>query len=274
MSKPGCDPALVGVGPVIPRSVHAANASTSNATVARAPCRHCVPFLWSIMRCFGLVFVLVVVFSNTVAAQEDSSTTAAPDHHHVRAWIVPTAVIASTAIDPEMREWALQTHSRSLDRIARFVNPLGTAHVLVPAMAAFYVTAAITHRTSAEHSVVETAAAYAASDVVESILKPVIGRERPHAGGNSHRFRPFTSNGDWHSLPSAHITHITAIASAISMETDSRALSGACDLLVALVGWDRIYEDQHWTSDVTATAALTVLVSSATIRWVRSRWSR
>lgn len=216
----------------------------------------------------------MLTLSNTGAAQKDSSTTAASDHHQVRAWIVPTAVIAATAIDPEMREWALHTHSRSLDRLARVVNPLGTAHVLVPAMAAFYLASVITQETSAEHSVVETAAAYAASDVVESILKPVIGRERPHAGGNSHRFRPFTSNGDWHSLPSAHIAHITAIASALSMETDSRALAGACDVLVALVGWDRIYEDQHWTSDVTATAALTVLVSSATVRWVRSRWSR
>ncbi|HET9636244.1 MAG TPA: phosphatase PAP2 family protein [Gemmatimonadaceae bacterium] len=224
------------------------------------------------MHRIGLVFVLVVLYSNTVAAQKDSSTTAS-DHHHVRAWIVPTVVIASTAIDPEMREWALQTHSRSLDHLARIVNPLGTAHVLVPAMAGFYVASAITHQTSAEHSVVETAAAYAASDVVESILKPVIGRERPHAGGNSHRFRPFTSNGDWHSLPSAHMAHITAIASAISMETDSRVISGACDALVALVGWDRVYEDQHWTSDVTATAALTALVSSATVRWVRSRWT-
>jgi membrane-associated phospholipid phosphatase len=182
-------------------------------------------------------------------------------------------MIASTAMDPEMREWALQTHSPSLDRLARFVNPLGTAHVLVPAMAGFYVASVITHETSAEHGMVETAAAYAASDVVESILKPVIGRERPHAAGNSHRFHPFTTNGDWHSLPSAHIAHITAIASAISIETDSRALSDACDVLVALVGWDRIYEDQHWASDVTATAALTVFISSATVRWVRSRWT-
>ena len=144
--------------------------------------------------------------------------------------------------------------------------------VLIPAMAGFYVASALIHQTAAEHTALETAAAYAASDAVESILKPVFGRERPHAGGNSHRFRPFTSNGDWHSLPSAHVAHITAIATAISMETDSRAISSACDALVALIGWDRIYEDQHWTSDVTATAALTALISSATVHFIRSRW--
>jgi hypothetical protein len=57
------------------------------------------------------------------------------------------------------------------------------------------------------------------------------------------------------------------------MQTDSRPLSAACDALVVLVGWDRIYEDEHWTSDVTATAALTAMISSATVRWIKSRWS-
>lgn len=215
----------------------------------------------------------LIVLSNTVAAQKDSSSISAPDHDRGRAWIVPGALIASAAIDPEIREWALQTHARSLDHLAHLINPLGTARVLVPGMAAFYMGSVVARDASAEHAALEMAAAYTASDVVESILKPVIGRERPHAAGNARRFHPLTSDGDWHSLPSAHVAHITAIASAVAMETHSRVISSVFDVLVALVGWDRIYEDQHWTSDVTATAALTALVSSTTVRWVRSRWS-
>ena len=173
-----------------------------------------------------------------------------------------------------MREWAMHTRSHSLDRLASAVNPLGTAHVLVPSMAVFYAAAALTHETNAEHAAIETVGAYVASDAVESILKPVIGRQRPHVSGNSHRFHPFTSDGDWHSLPSAHVAHITAIATAISMQVDSRPVTAVCDGLVALVGWDRIYEDQHWTSDVTATVALSTYISRATVRWIASRWNR
>jgi membrane-associated phospholipid phosphatase len=108
---------------------------------------------------------------------------------------------------------------------------------------------------------------------VESVLKPVIGRERPLVAGNSHRFHPFTASGDWHSFPSAHVAHIASIAAAVSEQTHSRTISVLSDILVTLVGWDRVYEDQHWTSDVTATAVLSSLVSGATVRWLQSRQS-
>jgi len=224
------------------------------------------------MRGMTLVIVAASLVSNTADCQKDS--TSRGERRINRAWIVPAAVLASSTIDGEMREWALRTHSRSLDRLADAVNPLGTARVLVPAMAVFYAGTALTHETNAEHVAIEIAGAYVASDGVESILKPVIGRQRPHVTGNSHRFQPFTGNGDWHSLPSAHVAHITAIATAISMQTGSRAVAAFCDGLVALVGWDRIYEDQHWTSDVTATAALSALISRATVHWIASRLNR
>ncbi|MFL5481454.1 MAG: phosphatase PAP2 family protein [Gemmatimonadaceae bacterium] len=220
-----------------------------------------------------ILFIGLATLSSTAGAQKDSTSRQGSDRHHARAWIVPIAIVASTAIDPELREWALHTHARSLDHLAHLINPLGTAHVLVPAMATFYAASLLTGSTSMQHGALETAAAYIVSDVAESILKPVVGRERPYADGNSHRFRPFTNNGDWHSFPSAHVTHITSIAEAISMQADSRPVSAVCDVVVALVSWDRIYEDEHWTSDVTATAALSALISNATVRWIKSRRS-
>jgi len=46
------------------------------------------------------------------------------------------------------------------------------------------------------------AAGYAASDAIESVLKPVVGRHRPSDGGGPWRFRPFQNDADWHSFPS------------------------------------------------------------------------
>jgi len=141
-------------------------------------------------------------------------------------------------------------------------------------MALTYVTALLTGRESLATGTLNTAAAYVASDLVESALKPMVGRERPHVEGNSHRFQPFTAKGDWHSFPSAHAAHVTSIAQAISMQTQSGPVTALCSSLVALVAWDRVYEDQHWTSDVTATIALSSIVSGATVRWLESHLSR
>jgi membrane-associated phospholipid phosphatase len=212
--------------------------------------------------------------SNGVAAQNDSVSSPVHERTPALAWILPVGIAASAALDPEAREWALREHTRSLDRFAKLVNPLGTQRRLVPAMAITYVGALLTHHEPLATGTLNTAAGYAASDLVESVLKPVVGRQRPFVEGNSHRFHPFTNNGDWHSFPSAHVAHIASIAAALSEQTHSRPISVLGDILVTLVGWDRVYEDQHWTSDVTATAVLSSLISGATVRWLQSRQSR
>jgi membrane-associated phospholipid phosphatase len=216
----------------------------------------------------------LLLISSTAIGQNDSVSHPAHDRMPGRAWIVPVGIAASAAFDPEMREWALHTHTRSLDHFAKTVNPLGAAQRLVPAMALTYITALLTGRESLANGTLNTAAAYVASDLVESALKPVVGRERPHVEGDSHRFRPFSAKGDWHSFPSAHVAHITSIAQAVSMQTKSGPVTALCSGLVALVAWDRVYEDQHWTSDVTATIALSSVVSGATVRWLESHWPR
>ncbi len=215
----------------------------------------------------------LLLISNTATGQKDSVPHPAHDRMPGRVWIVPVGIAVSAALDPEMREWALHTHTRSLDHFAKLVNPLGTAQRLVPAMAIIYVTAWLTGHESLANGTLNTAAAYVASDLVESALKPIVGRERPHVEGDSHRFRPFTAKGDWHSFPSAHVAHITSIAQAVSMQTQSGPVTALCRGLVALVAWDRVYEDQHWTSDVTATIALSSVVGGATVRWLESHWS-
>ena len=212
----------------------------------------------------GIIAAILALLSNVAGAQNDSA-------HTSRAWLAPIALLAAGSMDPEVREWALHQHSHSLDRFARAINPLGTARTLVPAMAITYAGAFLAHDARLERATLTTAAAYAATDLVESILKPVVGRERPHYAGRSAHYHPFTTNGDWHSFPSAHVAHITAIVAAVSAQTDSRPLQVIGAGLVTLVSWDRVYEDQHWASDVVATAMLSSFISRTTVHWIESR---
>jgi membrane-associated phospholipid phosphatase len=221
----------------------------------------------------AIVVGLVLSISQTAAAQKDS-VSAVVERASLPAWVAPLGIAASLALDPEAREWSRREHTRSLDRLAKLANPLGTARRLVPAMALTFAGAALTHHESLAAGTLNTAAAYIASDLVESALKPMVGRERPHVEGNSHRFHPFTANGDWHSLPSAHVAHIASIVTAVSMQTHSTPVTAVGSALLALVSWDRVYEDQHWTSDVTTTIALSSAIASATVRWLESRRKR
>lgn len=219
-----------------------------------------------------IAFGQLLLMSNTASGQKDFVPDSTGTRASVVALIVPAGIAISVIADPEVREWTLQRQTRSLDHVAKVVNHLGTARLLVPAMAATYGTALVTHRQALAEETLRTAAGYVAADLMESILKPLVGRERPHVEGNSHRFHPFTAQGDWHSFPSAHVTHITAIARAISMQTNSTPLTVFCGTIVTLVGMDRVYEDQHWTSDVAASIAISSMISGATIRWMERRF--
>jgi hypothetical protein len=103
-------------------------------------------FLPSIMRTSMLVLGLGLFVANIGACQKDSTSRPGIHHHIGRAWIIPIGVVASTTIDGEVREWAMRSHSRFLDHLAKTINPLGTAHMLVPTMAVFFAGSLLTHQ--------------------------------------------------------------------------------------------------------------------------------
>lgn len=200
------------------------------------------------------------------AAQSDSTT------HISRAYTGLVILGTTVALDAEIREYAAQERGTSVRNIVRATNPLGTGKVLLPAMTIAYIVFRVDRDTVLSRRTLKTLGAYAAANAAESILKPIIGRERPYVTGNSRRFRLFARSGDWHSFPSAHVAHISAIASAIAVQSKSRPLEIAGDILVGLVSADRIYEDQHWASDVTLTALVTPVLTRAVLRLIDSRW--
>lgn len=170
-----------------------------------------------------------------------------------------------------MRSVARANHSRTLDRLASGADLLGTAGHIVPAIAATYVGARLFGRRSFADATLRVGLGYAAADAIESLLKPTVGRIRPDVGREPLTFRPFSAGGDFQSFPSAHVVHIASLASAIAMEADRPWVTALADLAVTYVGAQRVYRDQHWTSDVVASGMLGVAVATSTLRLLRQQ---
>jgi hypothetical protein len=116
-------------------------------------------------------------------------------------------VPAAAALDRDAYVFAIEHQSRTLDRLADAVDPLGRARYLVPAMAGAYVTARVAGNRRWSQALVRIGIGYAAADIIESVLKPTVGRHRRDSSRRPWRFRPFNAKGDWHSFPSAHTVH-------------------------------------------------------------------
>lgn len=210
-------------------------------------------------------------------AQLRSQTTAGSGEHasdpgERRAWVAAGFTLtAAVVFDERLRSVAIANHSRELDRLFDGADVLGTAGHIVPALVTSYIGARAFHRRSLADATLRVALCYAAADAVESLLKPGVGRIRPDVGREPLTFRPFSAGGDYQSFPSAHVVHIASLASAIAMEAHRPWVTALASASIAYVGAQRVYRDQHWSSDVVASTMLGAEVAKLTMGWIRER---
>jgi membrane-associated phospholipid phosphatase len=76
------------------------------------------------------------------------------------------------------------------------------------------------------------------------------------------------------STPSGHVTHISSIAAAVAEEAQTPWVTTLCATAVTLTGWQRVYADQHWMSDVVAGAIVGTAASRLTAHWLRHKVAR
>jgi membrane-associated phospholipid phosphatase len=192
---------------------------------------------------------------------------------HREAWAASGVLLAAALVfDERIRTIALVNHTTTLDHLAAGADVLGTAGHIVPALVATYVSARVLGKHHFAAAALRTGLSYAAADAVESILKPTIGRERPFVGREPLTFRPFSLSGDYQSFPSAHVVHISSLAAAVAEESDRSWVTALGAAAMMYVGAQRVYRDQHWSSDVVASGMLGVEVARLATGWLR-RWS-
>ncbi|MDB4885003.1 MAG: phosphoesterase [Gemmatimonadetes bacterium] len=186
-------------------------------------------------------------------------------------WPLAAGAVAVAALgDERISAFAVRHQSARADQAAAALDPFGRAGTLVPAIAAAVVVTRVAGPRTLADATLRAGLAYAAADGVESILKPLIGRHRPSDGGSAWRFKPLSNDGDWHSTPSAHTVHAFALATGLALESRSAWVATPAYVLASLVGSQRVYTNQHWASDVVASAALSAMVA----RWTEERLRR
>lgn len=105
------------------------------------------------------------------------------------------------------------------------------------------------------------AASLIAAGVITPALKSIVGRSRP---SQSERNYEFIHKGD--SFPSGHTTQAFAVASVIAAHYDSLWVDALAFGIAGTVGYARIMNGAHFTSDVVAGALIGIAVGRAVVR--------
>ena len=190
-----------------------------------------------------------------------------------RFWVTAGGAIAAAALlDESARTFWLDRHSSLASSLADAGNFVGTGRNIIAGLAVTYVVARITHHRRTANAVLRISAGYAVSNVIVGVLKPVVGRHRPDSTNDAWRFKPFSTEGEWHSFPSSHAVHAFSIAAGAAIATRRSWVAALGYSAATVVAWSRVYDDQHWTSDVTTSAVIGMSAVATTMGWLDRRW--
>lgn len=154
-------------------------------------------------------------------------------------------------------------------RLADFVQPIGTPAVVLPPLVLGYAAGALFDRPGLSRASVRIAGAIGLAGVTTEALKLTVGRSRPFQvlNGDPDEMRMFSGGS---SFPSGHATIAFAAATALDRETDSRWVPWLAYPIAGLVGWSRIHDEKHWLSDVAAGAAVGYFAANHAENFMRS----
>jgi len=184
-------------------------------------------------------------------------------------WSAAALALAGTAAaDPWLRRGLRGPGAPAAQTLARTVQPLGLARTAYVGLGASFVVAELAREPAWARVTLRVAAGFVAADAVTSILKPVVGRARPFAERGAYHVRAFATTDRDHAFPSGHATHAFALAAGVADEAHRPWITAAAYGTAALVGWSRVHDDAHWTSDVVAGAVVGTAASLTTRRWL------
>jgi membrane-associated phospholipid phosphatase len=114
-------------------------------------------------------------------------------------------------------------------------------------------------------------------EATATVLKALVGRQRPYVrprDPNSYQFlRGATQGDEYRSFPSGHAVAAFAAAAAVTAETSRNDPSSTWYVApimyggAALVGVSRMYNNQHWASDVLVGAGIGTFAGLKVVRF-------
>jgi membrane-associated phospholipid phosphatase len=178
-------------------------------------------------------------------------------------WIgLGVATLTTVALynDRWLTQESTEAHSAGERRLAAALEPAGNPAFVAPAILAAYGLGRLAGRAGLADASRRIGASVAVAGLATFALKEAVGRARPReAPDDPHRFAPFSGSM---SFPSGHSAIAFAAATALSREIDSPWTPWIAYPLAAAVGWSRVHDREHWTSDVVVGAAVGTLTAA------------
>jgi membrane-associated phospholipid phosphatase len=189
---------------------------------------------------------------------------------HQIQWYEPVIVAAGVSVfflvDNPIRTYMVDHQTTGRDDVASVFKKVGEPEVWALVPAVMVGTGLALKKPGLTRSGLRAVTSAALAGGITAVFKYTLGRERPSvAGSEPLEFIPFSGNV---SMPSGHTS--TAFGFAASLAEDVHPLWAKIGLYTLATGtaWSRVYNNNHWTSDVLAGA----IVGITSAKLVSGKW--
>lgn len=181
---------------------------------------------------------------------------------------VAAAFAVSYLYDEDIRDHLAGMHTRTLNGFADFGSFIGNPFLHIGVAVAVYSAGAIADAPRYLTLGEQLGESLLFADGTTFILKEAVGRGRPNGTlmGNS-RYKPFSFASNYDSLPSMHTASSFAVAGVLASRTESLPVKILCYTTASFVAFSRLYQQEHWTSDLVLGAAIGTLAGNTVMRY-------
>ena len=211
------------------------------------------------------IFVFTAARSQSDSLEQLKDTIASATHHSgnktIKTIIYATGYVAATLVcyryfDTDIKNFAQSNQNETITDIAKAYEHLGVGASSAIITASTGVAALITKNKRLEKTTILLIGGHLINDFVTTQFKITFQRHRPNTGDQYNTF-------DWRGGPktnlsffSAHTSQIFTTATAFATGfNNTKWVPIVAYSLAGLVGLCRIYNNEHWASDVLAGAA-------------------
>ncbi|HJQ21519.1 MAG TPA: phosphatase PAP2 family protein [Gemmatimonadaceae bacterium] len=220
---------------------------------------------------------LLLVAAATLQAQSASAPTpplfTRSDAYWSAAFLAGS--IALSTADVRITKWMLARHVDQRDNIARNVARAQEGTLTIGNLA-LYGIARLAHAPAMADITFHAAESVVVGSIASQLIRGPLGRARPYEHPDDqysfHWFQGFT-NFKYRAFPSIHTASAFAVATVYTLETQRRApgatwvVGPIAYALAAAPGLARLYQGQHWASDVLSGAFMGTMAGATVMRY-------
>ena len=194
-----------------------------------------------------------------------------PRHWDSRDWITLGTLGAGIGVvmvfDQDIGSAIRHARTNSLTDIFDNVQPLGNEYA-IGIVGTFYLWGEVFKDPRAKSTALDSIAATAIGPgIIVNATKYLIGRSRPTDGKGAYDFEPLSGHD---SFMSGHTTEAFALASVITEHYDALWIKVTAYGLAGTVGYARLNNNRHWTSDVLVGAVVGTYVGKTVVHFNRA----